>query len=411
MSAPQVTIVGGGMITHDQILPTLYQMQRQGRIGEINICALKGRFLKELADAETLTRAFPGQSFRAWPDLQGDLDKPYPDLFKEVVRGMPPHNVVVVAVPDQLHYGVIKTALDADQHVCSVKPLVLTAHEGAVIEEEAYQRGLVVGIEYHKRFDDRSLLARRRYREGLFGEFKLGTAALLEKWYYRHSNFQNWCTVENSDAFAYIGCHYVDLVHFITGLLPVAVSVYGIRDRYPNGNEGFLWTDARVIWNNGACLNVQNALGFPDDAPGTNTQGLTMYCAGQEKGALIFHSDQYRGMKYCYTERPTGAGTTVYAEPSTDYFQYLDLGGPGLIPVGYGYRSVEHIVNNCIRAGSQPLDERRRILKEFDDTGVMATPANSRFNELVMEAGRLSILNGGREAVIDYGPPGAVRLR
>jgi D-galacturonate reductase len=411
MSVPQVTIVGGGMITHDQILPTLYQMQRQGRIGEIGISALKGRFLKELADSETLKRAFPGQSFRAYPDLQGDLDKPYPDLFKEVLRGMPPHNIVVVAVPDQLHYGVIKLALDADQHVCSVKPLVLKANQGAVIEEEAYQRGLVVGVEYHKRFDDRSLLARRRYREGLFGEFKLGTAALLEKWYYRHSNFQNWCTAENSDAFAYIGCHYVDLVHFITGLLPVSVSVYGIRDHYPNGNEGFLWTDARIIWNNGACLNVQNALGFPDDAPGTNTQGITMYCAGKEKGALIFHSDQYRGMKYSYLEKPTGGGATTYAEPSTDYFQYLDLGGPGLIPVGYGYRSVEYIVNSCIRAGSQPLEERRRIIKELDDAGVMATPSNSRFDELVMEAGRLSILNGGHEAVIDYGPPAAVRLR
>ncbi|MGH9694356.1 MAG: Gfo/Idh/MocA family protein, partial [Bryobacteraceae bacterium] len=148
------------------------------------------------------------------------------------------------------------TALRANQHVLSVKPLVLKVGDAAEIEREAARRGLMVGIEYHKRFDDRSLMARRRYREGLFGEFRLGAACLLEKWYYRHSNFQNWCTAENSDAFAYIGCHYVDLVHFITGLLPVSVSVYGIPDRYPNGNPGFLWTDARVLWNNGACLNV-----------------------------------------------------------------------------------------------------------------------------------------------------------
>jgi len=30
----------------------------------------------------------------------------------------------------------------------------------------------------------------------------------------------------------------------------------------------------------------------------------------------------------------------------------------------------------------------------------MATPANSAYNELVIEAGRLSILNGGREVLI-----------
>ncbi len=120
---------------------------------------------------------------------------------------------------------------------------------------------------------------RRKYQAGIFfGEFRLSAARLMEKWYYRHSNLQNWkIPAEIPDAFAYIGCHYVDLVAFITGLEPVAVSVYGVRDRYPNGNEGYLWTDARVIWNNGAALNIQNSLSFPDAAPGPNTQGLTMH--------------------------------------------------------------------------------------------------------------------------------------
>lgn len=303
-------------------------------------------------------------------------------------------------------------ALRHDQHVLTVKPLVLTAAEAAEIEQEASRRGLLVGIEYHKRFDDRSLMARRRYREGWFGEFRLGTACLLEKWYYRHSNFQNWCTVENSDAFTYIGCHYVDLVHFITGLLPVSVSVYGIKDRYPNGNEGFLWTDARVLWNNGASLNVQNALGFPDDAPGSNTQGMVLYCSGQQKGGLLAHSDQYRGLEYSYVRPPEGPGATVYAEPSPDYFQYVDLGGGGLVPVGYGYRSVDFIIRAAVRLESQAgtLEERRQMLRQFDEEGVMATPANSRYNELVIEAGRLSILNGGREVRIQYEGEPAVAL-
>jgi predicted dehydrogenase len=413
MSPPQVTVVGGGMITHDQILPSLYHMQRRGRIGEISICALTARPLKELAESELFARAFPGQSFRPYPELSGDLDRPRPELYREVVARMPPRQIVVVAVPDQLHFEVIMTALDAGQHLLSVKPLVLTARESLIVEQEARARGLLVGIEYHKRFDDRSLMARSRYRAGLFGEFRLGTACLLEKWHYRHSNFQNWCTVENSDAFTYVGCHYVDLVHFITGLLPVAVSVYGVRDRYPNGNEGFLWTDARLIWNNGACLNVQNALGFPDAAPGTNTQGLTLYCAGGDCGALISHSDQYRGLKYCYTRSSGEPGATVYAEPSPDYLQYVDLGGPGLVPVGYGYRSIEHILEAALRleAETRDLAERQERLRQIDEAGIMATPANSRYNELVIEAARRSILNAGREAVIEYGEKPGVRLR
>jgi D-galacturonate reductase len=408
MYQPQVLIVGGGMITHDQLLPSIYQMQRQGRVGEISVSALNVKTIRALAEAEGLLRAFPGQTFRQFPS-GGDPDAPHPDLYLECIASLPPRQVVVTAVPDQMHFNVIMTALRHDQHVLTVKPLVLKYNQAQEIEREAYRRGLVVGVEYHKRFDDRSFLARRKYREGLFGEFRLGNAVLLEKWYYRHSNFQNWMTKENSDAFTYIGCHYVDLVHFITGLLPVAVSVYGIPDRFPNGKEGFLWTDARVIWNNGACLSVQNGLGFPDQAPGTNTQGLTMYCKGADDGALISHSDQYRGLQYSYISKSGDPGATVYAEPSTDYLQYLDLGGPGMIPVGYGYRSVEHIVGNCIRVENESAGEadalaaRQRLLKELDAAGIMATPANSSYNELVLEAGRASIMNNGRLVEIQYG--------
>jgi D-galacturonate reductase len=377
------------MITHDQILPTLYHMQRSGRVGEITVCASRPATVKTLAAAEALLLAFPCQTFRGLPE-SGD---PQPELYRDTIRRMPPRQIVVAAVPDQLHFDVIMAALDHDQHVCAVKPLVLKHKQAVEIEEKARSKNLVVGVEYHKRFDDRSLMARRKYRAGLFGEFRLGTAVLMEKWYYRHSNFQNWCTTENSDAFTYIGCHYVDLVHFITGLLPTRVSVYGIPDRYPNGKEGFLWTDARVIWDNGACLNVQNSLSFPDAAPGTNTQGMTMYCQGPASGALISHSDQYRGLKYSYIDG-------VYAEPSPDYFQYVDLGGKGLTPVGYGYRSVEYIINKCIEVESADAAARPAMLRQIDEAGIMATPANSSYNERVIEAGRESILNGGREVTI-----------
>ena len=392
MPKPEVLIIGGGMITQDQILPSLYQLQRLGRIGPIAVCALSHETVRALGASETLLGAFPGQSFRAWPDREGP---PQPELYRKALEALPPRQIVVVAVPDQLHYEVVMAALACDQHVLCVKPLALEVRHAAEIEREANSRGLLVAIEYHKRFDDRSLMARRQYRAGMLGEFRLGSARLFEKWYYRHSNFQNWMTTENSDAFTYIGCHYVDLVHFITGLKPVAVSVYGVRDRFPNGREGYLWTDARIVWNNGACLNVQNGLGFPDDAPGTNTQGLVLYCGGDDRGALLEHSDQYRGLKYSYTTKSDAEGATIYAEPSPDYLQYVDLGGPGLTPVGYGYRSIEQIIAAILR-----VEEGSATPAQIDEAGLIATPANSSYNEQVIEAARQSIASGGQTVEI-----------
>lgn len=384
-----VTLIGGGMISQDQLLPSLFQLERLGRISGIQVCGRRRESLEFLASAETLRRAFPDRSF-----------SPRLDSYQDVIAALPPQQLVVVALPDHLHYDAILTALRHDQHVLTVKPLVLSLAQALDIEREAHARGLLVGVEYHKRFDDRSLLARRRYQAGLFGEFRLGTACLLEKWYYRGSNFQNWFTCDSTDAFTYVGCHYVDLVAFITGLRPVEVSLYGIRDRFPNGNQGWLWTDARVIWSNGACLNVQNALGFPDAAPGSNTQGLTMYCSSGEAGAWIRHDDQYRGIQYCYTRNPGGPGATIYAEPSPDYFQYVDLGGPGLVPVGYGYRSVAFLVERALELQLRSLEDRRALLSGWDQAGIMATPANSSYNEAVIEAARASLAAGGKSVAV-----------
>jgi len=410
---PKVNIIGGGMITKIQLLPSIYQLQREGIVGDIGVCALNAAPLKELQSDPTLAKAFPGQRITPHPDPANvEPSEAFPDLYKEVLSSAPAGSIAVIAVPDQMHYPVLKTAIENDLHVCIVKPLVLQHAQAEEIAQRAFERGLVVGVEYHKRFDYRNIMARKSYREGRLGDFRLGQAQMIEPYYYRDSNFQNWCTTENTDLFTYVGCHYVDLVAFITGLLPVSVNVYGIVDTYPNGNEGFLWTDGRVIWENGASLSVVDAIGYPDAAAGGNAQGLTMWCQGDSDATLLSHSDQYRGVKASYNAAGGDVGDTIYAEPNPDYFQLLDLGGEGLAPIGYGHRSVEYIIRCCQKASQiGELDQRQKFIQQLDQEGIMATPANSSYNELVIEAARKSILSGGREVIIDYGNEPSVRFR
>lgn len=386
------------MIAHDQILPALLQMRREGVVGPVSVCSQRNRSVRELSRAPALRRAFPDVGFEQLLAPGAGEHERRPEQYRRALAGLPERSVVVVAVPDQLHHEVVIECLRASQHVCCVKPLVLRVEHSLEIERVARERGLLVAVDYHKRFDPRSVMARDRYRAGQFGEFRLGSARLMEKWHYRDSNFQNWFTADATDSFVYIGCHYVDLVHFVTGLLPSAVSVYGVLDDLPNGRRGYLWTDARVLWENGACLNVQNSLSYPDAAPGPNTQGMTLYCTGAGRGALLEHSDQYRGISYSLGEPGSGPGATGYVQPSPDYFLYQDHGGPGLVPTGYGIRSVRRIVEEALRVervSSSSLDERRKLIAEIDRQGLLATPSNSRFNEAVCEAARKSIVSDG----------------
>ena len=406
------------MITYDLLLPSIYHLQRTGTIQKIDVCALNVHPLKALAENPEFLEAFPGQTFTPHPPLSAPAGEQFPELYREVIANMEPGNIVVVAIPDNLHYGVVKFALEHDQNVLCVKPLVLKYRQATEIEELAFKKGRFVGVEYHKRFDRRSLMARRGYRLGQFGEFTMGEAKLIEPYYYRHSNFQNWFTCDRTDPFTYIGCHYVDLVFFITGLKPVTVSVQGVKGKFPNGNEAYLWSHGRVSWENGALLSVINGLGYPDAAAGSNDQGIILYCEGNDQTGLIFHDDHHRGVAYSYLDG-IGPGGSKYNYVSPDFYRLVPWEGRGYRPIGYGYESVAGITKAICRmesaaAGLPPdaaLAKRREMIQEVDAQGLIATPANSYINELVVEAARASILADAAPVRIVYGAEPHVEIQ
>jgi hypothetical protein len=113
-----------------------------------------------------------------------------------------------------------------------------------------------------------------------------------------------------------------------------------------------------------------------------------------------------------------GCAGSVFNYVSPDFFQLVPWDGPGCIPIGYGYDSVEAILGTIQRIESEAADLpasdslacRQAIIREVDARGIIATPANSKTNELVTEAARLSILNDGHMVNIVYGDSPHVEL-
>jgi ABC-type proline/glycine betaine transport system ATPase subunit len=79
--------------------------------------------------------------------------------------------------------------------------------------------------------------------------------------------------------------------------------------------------------------------------------------------------------------------------------------------VGYGPDSVSASINTIARIEVQTsslpeaaaLLRRRELIRQVDEQGLIATPANSYINELVVEAARMSILREGELVRIVYG--------
>ena len=117
-----VLVVGGGMISREVVLPTVFQEQKYGRVGNISISSLTGDIIEELQGM------FP--QFKGYPDpaIHGTTEK-YPDMFKKAIADLPENAVVIVATPDHLHTPVIKAAIAAGKHVIVEKPLCLKVEE------------------------------------------------------------------------------------------------------------------------------------------------------------------------------------------------------------------------------------------------------------------------------------------
>ncbi|MCK4982414.1 MAG: Gfo/Idh/MocA family oxidoreductase [Victivallaceae bacterium] len=402
--ALDLTIIGAGMIVTDVLLPSALQLQRTGVIGEITVCDMRESALKALKENKDILEAFPGQDFKTCPEI-GAGDSSDTELYKKVLAEKDHYGLVIIALPDQLHYMVLKGVIPFNQHILCVKPLVLQYDQALEIEKEAKERGIFIGVEYHKRFDRRALLARKHYRKGDLGDFALGESKLIEPYFYRHSNFQNWFTCENTDPFVYVGCHYVDLVCFITGLKPVEVSVTGRKGTFPNGKEGYMWSNGRVVFENAGTLSVNNGLGYPDDSAGGNDQGLIMYFDGDDCAGLLAHDDHNRGVEYGFAKNVSKR--FQYVNP--DFFRTVPWEGDGLKAIGYGFDSVAAtlISASAIEAKvdgnpDRAMEIRQNGIKEANAKGLIATPENSAYNELVQEAARMSILAGGDIAIIDY---------
>ena len=165
-----------------------------------------------------------------------------------------------------------------------------------------------------------------------------------------------------------------------------------------------MWANGRVTYENGAVLSVIDGLGYPDEGAGSNEQCLVMYFEGDGKTGMLKHNDQFRGVSHSYLDGIGCAGSAFnYVNP--DFYRLVPWEGDGYRPSGYGYESVAATINMIHRIEDEvaamddevSLTRRRELIREVDARGIIATPANSKTNELVVEAARASILDGGRE--------------
>jgi predicted dehydrogenase len=408
MALTQIGVVGSGMIMEDQNGPAIAQLVRAGVLGQVHIAAQGSASLRRLLGMPWWPERFPDlpQGWaKTYPPLETDPSVRGSHFYREMYRALPSGSVVMIAVPDAAHETLILEALEAGFHVVTVKSLCTTYAAARRIRDLAREKGLFVGIDFHKRWDHRALVARTHWQQGFYGIPRAARATMIEADSYIRSGspFAKHFVPETSDPATYVGCHYVDQFGWLTGLQPRQVVASGVLGQFESGTRCYSWAAAQLTYDQ-CVLQVINGLQHPSDHRGRNHQGLEIwgYNPRDSRGTYFCHLDNLRGMDYVFCQDRNPGRVT---DAGSDYVGFVSRcdGAPGREMVGYGWRAIESLVKAAISVETQvDLAARRKRLDQIDTENLIPTPANTAYLGLVYQAMRQSIKQDGMPVIIDY---------
>ncbi len=135
-------------------------------------------------------------------------------------------DIVSVATPDPYHTESILTALRHGQHVLAEKPLATSVRECELIVEMAQQRDLLVGVDFHKRWDPAVMRIKAELENPETGCILRGHIS-MDDVITVPTQWLNWAGA--SSPVWFLGSHCFDLVRHLSG--QEVVSVYAVGQK------------------------------------------------------------------------------------------------------------------------------------------------------------------------------------
>ena len=385
-------VIGGGMITQEVVLPTLFQERRRGRIGDVLLAS------RRAATVTACRELFPEEPFEGFPDPeQVDAEENCPEAYLDALDRLGEGGLVVVATPDHLHTEMVLAAIERGLHCIVQKPLCLKVAEARAILDASREKGVYVLTDYHKRHDRAIRAAKTRFASGELGEMLCGHAWIEERREMPLKWFARWC--HQSSPFEYIGVHYADAYYFITGQLPRRLVAFGQKKLLPTlGKDAFDAVQAVIEWRDGSVLYLQTSWVLPDGETALTKQGLQL--TGTQGEYWADHKD--RNLYFCTQARG-------FEHFNPNFFKgYADPDAPDRIEwVGYGYDSILQGIKDAQRLAAetrgmdpvQALRHRRAFLEALDP--IRALPRQALVGTAINEAVRLSIDNDNAYVYFD----------
>ncbi len=340
--------VGYGMFGSDVVAGSMWDLQRNGispyldRIGLDDRAGDYQKYRIEMVGIGTRSEASATRGCALNERNTGIRPRAYHGEapWEQILADHPDLDALIVATPDHLHTAPILAALAAGVHVIAEKPLCLDLSEADSIIRLAEDRGLIAGVDMHKRYDPDHL---KIFRE-LAPQMGLPVHArgVLEEPLEVSTQTFKW--VEQSDPFSYVGIHWVDLFCHYLDLEPLSLYAVGEKQRLRGefGIDAFDASQVLVTHKSGLVVSYENTWLTPSDFEGPVNQE-SHFIGGLGK---VESDSQYRGLRYWIE----GQGSRT---SNTHFFRWVPRPDGPPACTGYGKDSLVDCMERIMRCQTQ----------------------------------------------------------
>lgn len=183
-------------------------------------------------------------------------------------------DAVEIGSPHTLHFQQILDCLNKGLHVLSEKPMVCTQEHAHTLIEARDKANKVLMVSYQRHFSPEFLHIRNRIQNGDLGEITFASALQGQDWLRACANsWRHTLSLSGGGQLNDSGSHLVDIVLWVTGLVPKEVSAFmenftvevdinaTVSVRFTNGALGNFsimgdcpgwWEDVTILGKEGA---------------------------------------------------------------------------------------------------------------------------------------------------------------
>ena len=286
--------------------------------------------------------------------------------YLEAVRQYKP-DAAIVSVPDHLHATIAIPLIEQGVHCLVVKPMAASVTEARAMAEAARRAQVVAQVEFHKRLDESNLLLRDAVRSGQLGALLYAVIEYSQQKRIPRDLFRAWAA--RSNVFQYLGVHYVDLLHYVTGYTPLRVTAWG--------QKGYLTEQGIDTWD-----SIQTVIEWRTEADRRFVSThVTNWIDPDETSALSDQRINVVGTKgrFQADQKHRGVQQVVDGQGVQDIKPYFtvsfhDVGDGSLRFSGYGINSIQQFVSDVIafRNGEITWDDLNAQRPSFD-AGIVST--------------------------------------